>query len=190
MRRKVIWAVLSLLVILVFGVDSAYAQRGQGRTRGGNNNGSSARATPRTGNSATGQRRMAPSQGQRRGPQSQVGRPSQPRSQMRSAPQGAQSRQYAVPRMQPRSGFNGQYNRGYNQYNRYGQYNQYRQYYNRQYYQGRSFLWMAYPRIWITSTTCTPGYWAYDEYYGENVWVQGYCNRYGFRPYSGFYWPY
>ncbi len=60
--------------------------------------------------------------------------------------------------------------------------------YNRRYYQGGYFDWLPYPRIWIRLNTCIPGYWAYD-YYGL-VWVQGYCNIYGYRPPPFFYWPY
>ncbi len=112
--------------------------------------------------------RQAPQRGGQRADPRDDSRHAQPRQ-----PHDGEMHGYAVPRRQPlprpREGFGA---------------------YGRLQYRGHIFFWRPYPVIWITPNTCVPGYWDWDQWYGGWVWVQGYCNVPGFRPYAGFYFWY
>ena len=104
----------------------------------------------------------------RQAPPSQRGRVEQPRRQQ------PPPREYAVPRTRPLP----------RPHQEFGPY-------NRMLYQGQYFFWRPYPRTWYYPNTCIAGYWDWDWDSWSNdwipVWIEGYCNIPGYRPYPGFY---
>ncbi len=59
--------------------------------------------------------------------------------------------------------------------------------YRRGYYGGHYYLWRPYPQFFIRPNICVPGYWDWDPWADDWVWVQGYCNIPGYMPRPGFY---